>query len=125
MKKVLVILSLLFIIIGDIRAMSVEIPLYVSFDKEDEHIRHIPSRLSDNCIMKLDDNVVTINFYKKDDLFNLCVSLFDVDNNLIYSYQDVINTVKVSFVVPQSVLEKSISLSINVNGTTYEGNINS
>lgn len=104
--------------------MSVEIPLYVvSFDKEDEHIRHIPSKLLDICVAKLDAYMLTIIFGKRN-FFNLGLSLFDEENNVIYYYQDYINTAKVSLLIPQSVIEKSISLTITTNGITYGGYIN-
>ena len=108
------------------KAMSIEIPLnVVPFDKEDEHIRHIPSnsKLFDICAAKLDANTLTIIWGKRD-FFYWGLSLFDIENNVIYYYQDYIKTTEVGLLIPQSVIERSISLTITVDGITYGGYIN-
>lgn len=124
MKKNIIIFVLLFLIIGEIIAKSVEIPLHViSFDKEDEYIRHIPSKLVEIYIVELNSNILTVKLGKEES-FNFVLSLFDIENNVIFNYQNFIEASKVSLVLPQSVIEKSISLTITVNGITYGGYIN-
>lgn len=122
MKKVLLIAFLSLMIIGDVSADRIRVPISMLSepnDKENGQIRHAPPKRK-MPIVEIDNNFIEV--YSLPSGANFRMTLIDNSDNIIYEVCSITSSC-MEFNIPMRDIEKANYIIITINGVTYWGEI--
>lgn len=109
--------------VGIVQAEGQIVPLRIlntTYDVGRGHIRHAPSRGS-IPVVEIDGNIIFIHSLQPSS--NITVTLEDIDGYTIYNISTTITEVNLSFLVTQDILDRAHTITLNIDGKEYLGEI--
>lgn len=123
MKKVLLLLLMLFSLMGTIETMGMKLVVQVLPSSESVGkgvIRYAPPVRVNQSVAELNENALMLNFVASGS--TIVLTIFDDDGVIIYEVTSVASSSSCSVKIPDGIMEEGEPLTIIINGKSYEAN---